>query len=220
MEEIEIEDFVGVLIGDVNKCHKILIENDTQANRRNLVRAVFAAIEGLSWRVRTDLARQQQRNLHYLELAAMREETYSVSPSGKLQVSQKFLPLQASLRLTISLIKRFRPNYSEDFSHQGWSNLLAAIELRNRLVHPKSLQDLSVNEKDINRALTGFYWILALIIKVLQESIALLEDQTAEAKKVASLLEPAGRKAFLKVLRGTKKTSPKSKTKRKGISKQ
>ncbi len=200
MDNQEVEDFTGVLVGDVNKCHLILAAEDTQPNRRSLIRAIFAAIEGLTWQLKTNLSQTFRLSLTHHEYAAMQEESYAVSQVGKVETVQRFIPLQTSLRLTIEIIRRLRPTYSVDFGSRGWSNLQSAIKTRNRLVHPKVLEDLEVSNSDLEKAMSAFYWMLARNIEVLRESVASLKDRADKVKRVTALIEPKDRKAWLKMV--------------------
>ena len=50
MTEVIQESFTHILVGDVLAAEKRMRENDKQGHRRELVRAAFAAIEGLHWK--------------------------------------------------------------------------------------------------------------------------------------------------------------------------
>jgi hypothetical protein len=46
------EDFLGILLHDVLQSMQRRTASDTQASRRDLIRTMFAAIEGASWEYR------------------------------------------------------------------------------------------------------------------------------------------------------------------------
>jgi hypothetical protein len=64
------------------------------------------------------------------EQAAMLEESYVVDNGGNVPATPRFLPLAINIRLVVSIVQRYRTNYEVDYSHRGWSNLKAAIEIR------------------------------------------------------------------------------------------
>lgn len=174
--------FTHVLVGDVTDAEERLKANDTPTHRRELIRAAFAAMEGLHWRLKQDVFNHADTvtNLSVHEKAALLEEAYSVDERGTVRSQPRFLPLPTAIRLVVSIVKRYRPDYEIDFNHVGWSNLRSAIDVRNRLVHPKTLSDLSVSDLEIGQALSAFSWLLALVIEVLSETNSHLKAITSE----------------------------------------
>lgn len=170
MNEVAKNSFTHILVGDVTVAENRMRDDDTPSHRRELVRAVFAAVEGLLWQLKQDVLEHAKDQLSHHEHAAMTEETYSVDARGSVNPTPRFLPLTTSIRLVVCIVKRYRPTYNLDFGHIGWANLKDAVEVRNRLVHPKRLEDFSVSDEEIRKTLSGFAWMLALVIEVLRET--------------------------------------------------
>lgn len=166
------DSFTHVLVGDVVAAAERVKGNENQTYRRELVRTVFSAIEGLHWKLKRDVFRHAQvvADLTPHEVAALLEETYSVDDRGMVRAQPKFMPLLSAIRLVITIVKRYRPTYEVDFNHVGWTNLCRAVEIRNRIVHPKTLKDLSVTDEEIRQSLSAFYWLVALCVEVLRET--------------------------------------------------
>jgi len=78
MTQLSDDSFTHILINDVIDAEMRLQENDTPGNRRDLVRAAFAAIEGLHWQLKQDVLKDGLGNLTAHEYAAMSEESYAV----------------------------------------------------------------------------------------------------------------------------------------------
>lgn len=171
MTEVSNNTFTHMLVGDVERAHRRLFEEDSQSNRREYVRTVFAAIEGLHWRLRGHVLEASAHLISAHECAAMSQETYAVDDKGNVRVLPRYLSLPSSIRLLVKILKRYRPEYELDFTHVGWSGLKRAIEVRNRLVHPKTMEELTVSEEDLEHTARGFRWILALVIEVLEETV-------------------------------------------------
>ena len=110
-------------------------------------------------------------NLSHHEYAALAEEACSVSDRGDVNVFPRYIPLTTAIRLVIKIVQRFKPNYEVDFNHVGWTHLKSSIEVRNRIVHPKTIEDLNVSDREIRETLSAFYWLLALILEVFQLSL-------------------------------------------------
>ena len=75
----------------------------------------------------------------------------------------------------VSRIKA-RPQFDCDFSHVGWANLKKAVEVRNRLVHPKTIDDLKVSDDELAMAQSALGWFLAMVILALRENVSNLKD--------------------------------------------
>ena len=169
MTKLTNKSFTQVVIGDVLTAIERLKKFDTPTNRRDVIRTIFAAVEGLQWRLRHTVLVQARSKLTAHEYAAMREESYTVSKNGIVEETPRFLPLQVSLRLVVNAAAKYRNDYTVDFSHQGWSNLTHAIEVRNRLMHPKSMEDLFVSKNDVSKTISEFHWTVALVIEILRD---------------------------------------------------
>jgi hypothetical protein len=176
MTTLSDKSFTRIVITDVMTAHKRVEKQDTLTHRRELVRSVFAAIEGLHWQLKQDVLQHPTAELSPHERAAMAEETYNVDERGNVNAMPRFLPLTTAIRLVVQMVQRYRPTYTVDYGRRGWADLKTAIEIRNRLAHPKTLEDLSVSDKDIDATMSGFYWVLALVVEILRENNEDLKD--------------------------------------------
>jgi hypothetical protein len=175
-------NFAKILVEDVVASQHRLGEADTPSNRRDTIRATFSAIEGVHWMLKTSVLEDTVNLLTIHEIAAMSEETYSVSDSGKVESLPRFIPLTASIRLLVAALQKLKPDYQVDFQHSGWAALKQAVRVRNRLVHPKTIKDLEVSDADLGAAVRGFNWMLALAVEGLHETV---KDRRAKLPTVA-----------------------------------
>lgn len=143
----------------IASCNRMEKE-DTPAHRRDLVRAISFGIEGLEWSLRRGVLKHS-KSLTSHEAAALAEESYKVDDRGNVNVA-------TSLRLVIQVAKRL-PDYHEDLNHPAWTDLKAAVEVRNRLVHPKSLEDLTLTDDDISQSLSAFFWLIGTVALIIVE---------------------------------------------------
>jgi hypothetical protein len=107
----------------------------------------------------------------------MMEETYSIDDQGNVSGLPRFLPLTSTLRLTVRMLQRYCPDYTLDFGHVGWASLKTSVVVRNRLVHPKTEQDLVVDEKEVDAAFRAFAWVLAWNIEALAKTKDFLDRE-------------------------------------------
>jgi hypothetical protein len=185
--------FPGVLVNDVLVAIKRLHEVDDPTHRRELVRTISASIEGLHWQLKNDLLENCRDKLSILEQAAMQEETFFVDGHGEVHSQPRYLPLTDAIRLVIEVVKRVRPTYEIDLTHPGWACLKQTIKLRNRLVHPKKLEELAVTDAERNAAVRGFRWFLARAIEVLRQQNEYLTAEIEELEAELRQLEQGWR---------------------------
>jgi hypothetical protein len=157
--------FIELLIGDVLAARERLSTSDSQTARRDVVRASLAAMEGLIWEarehVREVLAGTDQ--LSPVANLALRELSYVVSEKGQLIEQMRSVPLLTAIRFVVSQAKIISPEISVAFSAAGWADLRQAIDIRNRITHPKPYQDLAISDHDLDVVGSGLSWLLATV---------------------------------------------------------
>jgi hypothetical protein len=185
------ESFLRILVEDVI----ILIErhdiDPTQANKRDLIRTIFAAIEGLSWSYREDVRSNANTidPLPPLMELAFTETSYFVSEKGHVQEQTRFISMPAMIRLTSRVAEQICPELKIDFGVTGWTDLQLAIQVRNRLTHPKKISDLQVSKGDIEISQSALLWFLTLTNDVLEATLSVSKQYLSEFQLIAEKLK-------------------------------
>jgi hypothetical protein len=147
-------------------------------------------MEGMTWlarqHVRTALA-QLQKLTPFADLA-LQELSYSVSPSGELSEQTRWLPLLTAVRLLVSQALSISPEISVDYSRSGWSSLRRAIDIRNRITHPKAARDLAVSEADLDLVASGLSWLAATLEYVMASTNLALVAYNEQARNLLDRL--------------------------------
>ena len=181
---------LALLLGDVIATRERLIGSHAQTARRDVVRASIAAMEGMTWlareHVRTALA-QLQKLTPFADLA-LQELSYGVSESGKLIEQTRGLPLLTAIRLLISQALIISPEISVDYSRSGWSSLRRAVDIRNRITHPKAGQDLAVSDADLDLVASGLSWLAATVEYVMASTNLALVEYNEHARHLLERL--------------------------------
>lgn len=167
------ESLFRTLTYDVMEAISRLESDGTQSNRRNLVRTMFAAIEGYVWEYRRyvrSLAQDIDTISPLMELA-LSEITYSVGENGNIEQHVRYISLTAMIRLVTKLAQKISPKLKADFGSGGWLQLKKAIAVRNRVTHPKSMADLHISSDEIEFSKQGYFWILELIVTVMEATL-------------------------------------------------
>jgi hypothetical protein len=167
------ESFHLILMNDVLLSMERVERADTQTSRRDLIRTTFAAIEGYVWQYRSHVRFMVETvsEIPPIMALALAEATYVVSETGKLSEQTRFVSLTAMIRLVTRLAEANCAGLKIDFSDQGWSNVQQAIDIRNRITHPKNHSDLTITDEDIEISRDGFFWLIIMMLRVMQASV-------------------------------------------------
>jgi hypothetical protein len=160
-----------------------MVSNDTQFARRQFVRAMFANLEGLTSKLK-QLCLRSPTSYSPAETALLREEAFSLDDKGDARVSASHLNLAANIQFAFRMYARLcNIRFSLPKSESEWSDLKLATAVRNRLMHPRKLEDLTVSEADVEAASRASAWINAKFSELQElaiDKIAYDQGMTAE----------------------------------------
>ena len=84
------------------------------------------------------------------EYAMLSEATYELKDNGEVKTQPKFLKLPANLRFTMQVCnKMFGSTIDLEVTSAPWANFKKMIAIRNRITHPKSVDDLKISDPEI-----------------------------------------------------------------------
>ncbi|MEO5706258.1 MAG: hypothetical protein ABIT10_01910 [Alteraurantiacibacter sp.] len=184
------ESFLGMLLGDVSQAMERHQLSGSQAEKRNLVRTTFAAIEGLAWIFRehiVDVA-ETTAGLKADEIQALAETACAVSEQGRISVQSRFIPFLAGIRLIARIAERLTPEAAIDFSGKAWPRFKNAVALRNRITHPKSRSDITLTEVDVAISLGALFWFLEVSAAAKEATNRAARDYLGQLDEVFQLL--------------------------------
>jgi hypothetical protein len=179
-------EFFRILLEDVQWALDGAAKSDTAADRRNLLRTIVSAAEGVSWVYRMhilSMAKDLDVATPQMEMA-FAEATFSISSSGEMVEQARYISLTAMIRFSTKVAQAFCPDLVVDFGHVGWQRLKVAIATRNRITHPKKNQDLDVSEGDVEAAKVGFFWFLEMSLHVMEQTVRELRISALMTRKV------------------------------------
>jgi hypothetical protein len=166
----EFSAIARILIADRDAAWKRFFDDHSQPAQREMIRVTLAAIEGLLWQLKQHILRDPDKlaNLSIHEQAALRDESYAVDERGNVRTQSRFHPTTSSIRLVVSLIQRFQPEYTMNFSDENWRHMQTSVGIRNRLAHPKQMCDLTVTNLDVLTCQAGFLWFSVFALFALE----------------------------------------------------
>jgi len=163
-------DELGCILWNDAKRAEAHLHDDTA--RRQFVRAVFAYIEGLVYRLKRVIITGHEAGRYDLlpsDLALLREETYELDDKGNPQVRPAHLSTTRNMRFTFAQYeKAWGGSFTLEVDTQGWGTLRSATAIRNRLMHPKSVADLEVSQDEANTVQVCFEWFTAEFCRLLE----------------------------------------------------
>lgn len=115
----------------------------------------------------------------------LREESFSLNGRGKIQIQQKFVPIDANIRFAFSMYGRAIGRAIElNCSGEEWHAFKNALAIRNRIVHPKSADELSITDDELACVRKATNWILATTLLESISSLLALREEYDRLKTV------------------------------------
>lgn len=189
--EREFEDrFVRTLITDVIRSLERVEQSGNMSDKRDLIRTALAAVEGLVGYYR-DQVISIAADLDALsadERIALSELLTIVDARGKISQQVRHLPTKVMFRLVTNIATKVNPGFQVDFGGGGWESLQTAIDVRNRITHPKTASDLIVSDENIDEAVSAVSWVMTVVIKATAAAILSLKQDNEEFRAVLEAL--------------------------------
>lgn len=182
----ESDKMFGVLNNEVNILWKILNKKPkSQPLRRTLIRSIFSFIEGCCFRLKQD-ALVFCDDFSPGEISLLKGKTYILNDRGIVKEKEAYLKAKANLRLAFkAYAKAFNADFELKVNSKGWESYLEALEIRNRITHPKKFLDLVIRNEDMEKVMEARIWFgenLTQLLKSTAESLAKQESEKAKNK--------------------------------------
>ena len=156
---------LSIIGEDVAAAEQRYLDADTGETRRSLIRTLVLSIEAAVWMFRDNMlsTSEETDDLREDERATLAPFTYVIDDKGKVKKRTQQPSMTAILRLSIKVTKRVVPTFDPDLGGQEWRDFQSMIEIRNRLTHPKSQDDLQISREQIETVINAFRWIMTLM---------------------------------------------------------
>jgi hypothetical protein len=145
---------------------------ESQFARRAWTRAVFALLECNTNLMADVILKANSRgevSLSPAEFAVLREESYRLTSNGREAKSHSsFSPLRGRFRFVVELFaKLYDVEFVLDSGGAGWSMFSDAVDVRNRITHPSSVNDFCISRGDIDAIEAARKWYVDEIERLL-----------------------------------------------------
>lgn len=166
----DIERFIETLndtfIFDLGEATKRM--NDPQAtdfDRKTYIRTFFAYVEGMigsSKHFALRMLALHKDDSSAAQYAMLREESYALNEKGDAVTRGRFVPLTSNVLFALRMhALSFGLNYTPNLGDGGWDAFRAAVKIRNRLTHPRTLIESRVTAEDVATASRASEWFRA-----------------------------------------------------------
>lgn len=95
------------------------------------------------------------------ESALLLEEAYELTDKGDVRVVSAKIPFLKNIKFAFKTFARAgHSDYELPTNARGWEKLQASIKVRDRLMHPKSVDDTVINESEHSTVLYASSWFM------------------------------------------------------------
>jgi hypothetical protein len=169
-----------VLTQDMLECGRLVnSEPHTDGIARSFVRTVFAMIEGTTFNLKQmalNLSAHGRGNFSKAELAMLEEVVYELGDKGEAVTQTKFMKLPTNIRFAFDAAARaFGVTYKLEVGDSGWAIFKEALIIRNRITHPKIIDDLKLSETEVQKVIDTGAWFLRCRRELFQQFISRMQ---------------------------------------------
>jgi hypothetical protein len=179
------------LIDDVKHTVNAVRASRIGAHRRHYVRSVFAFVEGFVFQMKqVAVAAHKDGFVQFTsgDLALLVEVSYDLDDRGEVRRRPANLPFANNARFGLTAFGRaLAPGYSISFSDSGWETLRRAAKVRNRITHPKSVDDLTIADEELRMVGEAHRWFAGTARSILGKALSHLESIEKPAQPIADL---------------------------------
>jgi len=155
-------DAANALSQDLDRCEAELERDHTnQFWRRMLVRCAVSLIEGHSYAMRR-VAREilgTRDSINMTQYHFLSDDSFRLSDTGEIEPSRLRIRFSVHVAFTFrALADATGAQPTDFFAGDGWRQFKAALDVRNRLTHPKIASDMHVSENDIGNIQAALRW--------------------------------------------------------------
>ena len=169
---VELQGMTHLLIDDVTLLRSKVGElspnatNEEKANRRFYTRAVFALVEAFveqHQRLLLDLCESNKIDLGEKTRKRLQEIKEVFREDGTVEEHVQYLQIFHKIKEVYKAAGvGFGQPLNVTFGDSGWTTFRAAMEIRNRVTHPKNVQDCWIFEGALKTAIEANEWFRGL----------------------------------------------------------
>ncbi|MFZ3078761.1 MAG: hypothetical protein WA109_03670 [Bellilinea sp.] len=168
----EFRKITNILQSDLNETKQHLNTNDSQFWRRTFYRSSFAYLEGQTYALRQLFLFYDWWTVDQDYEDKIRNKKRVQNKDGSENVVFAYLPFVQNIKLlfkAFAIASDIDPLISDN--DKAWELLSKAVNVRNRIVHPKKSVDLFISDNEIQLIMYVGGWLLSTSAKLLKKRI-------------------------------------------------
>ncbi len=154
--------FHQLLLEDVRAARDFGLNAKSNFALRTLYRTSAAYIEGVTYQLRLVClaAHEDVSNIFDAnEIMLLKEKCVGLDKQGRIKERESFQSLKPNILFLFKCFaKLHRLDFNPNTSVHRWASLSEFIEIRNSLMHPKSIEDLEMTENKNRVSLEAVEW--------------------------------------------------------------
>lgn len=174
------------LQADLDEVEQLLNENDNQIWRRTFCRTFFAYLEGQVYLLKQIFLFYDWWTVDVETEYKIRNKKQTKNKDGTPKIIDTRLPLVQNVKLifkALATAAEIEPIIFDD--DEIWKLLARAVNVRNRIVHPKNLEELNISDEEIRLIKYIGGWYLSNAANLLEKRVE-KDVKIIEAMKIAA----------------------------------
>jgi hypothetical protein len=176
-------DVWDALYRDMTYYEDLLQKEDNHFARRAYFRGAFAFVEGTIHFLRESLLRRIQNNqllgdlVNFDHVSLLVGQSAILDDTGRIKHENQRIPTAK----VIAFVMRMHAETLEYdpcllFSDNGWESLRKSMKVRDRVTHPKAIEDLLISDAEMDLLRLGLAWYLKAYAAPMEIEDILNED--------------------------------------------
>lgn len=155
---------------DFNDASERVLAEHSNSAMRSFLRAFWALVDGSTYAMRKVALEVHCKNQCFTqgEASILRGVVYDLNRRGGVTERDMHLDTIGAIRFTFHTFRKaFALAVEVDYSDSGWQAFQHCLSIRHRVVHPKSVEDLTISPtdngegKDVDLMVEGGYWFIS-----------------------------------------------------------
>lgn len=176
------EKLMHELLSGANEAAELMLEKRTRQTERAFILTVAMAMEGIMSILRQEILEIIRMNatvepFTISETVLLQGRAFGIKQNGRVERKTTRIPLEARVKFTlICLAKAYGMTQEEINKGALLDNMRVMITVRNRLVHPKTSDDMTISKGDFDSTRACVTWLHDLLETTRKAVVNLWQD--------------------------------------------
>jgi hypothetical protein len=178
------EKLMQELLSGANEAAELMLATRTRQTERAFVLTVAMALEGTMAILRQEILEDIRLNatvepFTISETVLLQGRAFDIKQNGRVMRKATRIPLESRVRFTlICLAKAYGLSHEHLNEDALLSNMRVMVRLRNRLVHPKTSDDLTISQGDFDSTRACVAWLHDLLATIREAAVNLWQNMS------------------------------------------